>query len=233
MRYVAYFFVFFGLLTCFQAAADDGTLEGPVPNPPGAGNAGSLVQMGAHRYVVTPFESVSISDQYVWTDNRHRAYFDGSMRVNGFLLFDISGIPDGDTIVGMTLRCYLEEAFGSPYSNPVVDVYYSADDGWTRDTMQPGALSLDVLLLNDVPFTTFIPYYDFVLDTGAHDWSGDLADNQICIGFTNDVTYYSYVYFYGAYGEPAGPPPELTIETTPGPSPADSQTWAEIKSLFR
>jgi len=215
------------------ALADDGTLEGPAPDSGNPGDVGDVVYLGSDRYLVTPTQSVSISLDNVWRDNRHRAYYgEGTGHVNGFLLFDIAGIPDDECIVRMTLRCYLENAYGSPYSSPVVDVYYSADDGWTRYSVGPGALSLDALLVDDVPFTTYVPYHDFVLDVGAHDWSIDQADNQICIGFTNDVSYYSYVYFFGAYGDPTGPPPELTIETG-GPSPADDGTWGEIKALFR
>jgi hypothetical protein len=64
----------------------------------------------------------------------------------------------------------------------------------------------------------------------AHDWSIDLADNQLCLGFTNDVNYYSYVYFIGAYGDPPGPPPELTITT--GITPVADSSWSRVKSLY-
>lgn len=193
------------------AWANDGTIEGAVPGSnegPGTG-----VQVTDDTYVITPFESVSINQTTTWTDNRHRAYWSASLlNVNGFLLFDVTAIPDGSTITSMTLRCYLENAYGSPSNNPVVDIYYSEDDGWTRLSATPGSLSLDVLLQNDVPFSSWIYSYDFVLDVAAHDWTQDLIDNQICIGFKNDVNYYSYVYFFGAYGSPTGPAPELTIE---------------------
>jgi hypothetical protein len=204
------------------AAAEDGTVEGAcvdqtdVATPAGAVNATDDV------YVITPFESVSISQTSTWQDNRHRAYWSSSLgNVNGFLLFDVSQIPDDAQIVSMTLRCYLENAYGSPSNNPVVDVYYSADDGWTRYSAGPGSLSLDALLVNDVPFSTWTYSYDFILDVTAHDWTQDLLDDQICIGFTNDVNYYSYVYFFDAYGTPSGPPPELTIETSTGGGPYD------------
>jgi len=234
MRVAIHALVVLGLLTCFQAAAIDGTEEGPVANPQAPGEVGSLVQVDTNRYVVTPFESVSISQSSTWQDNRLRAYYSTSLgNVSGFLLFDVTDIPDTDCVTGMTLRCYLEDAYGSPASNPVVDVYYSGDDNWTRMTAAPGSLSLDELLVDDVPFTVYIPFYDFVLDVAAHDWSVDLLDNRICIGLTDDVTYYSYVYFFGAYGSPTGPPPELTIETSAGPSPVEPKTWGEIKSLYR
>jgi hypothetical protein len=209
-------------------------LSGPPPVAGGPAPA-TLAQMDGSRYVLNPFESVSMSDEYIWTDNRHRAYVDpAGWHANGFLLFDVSGIPDNSTITGMTLRCYLEDAFNSPHNEPVVDVYYSGDDGWRRDTALPGTLSLDELLLGNVAFHEFVPYYDFTLDVNAHDWSVDLADDQICIGFTNtnELTLPSYVYFIGAYGDPPGPPPELTIETS-NPTPVQQNSWGRVKSLYR
>lgn len=233
MRHSFCFIILFGLLACFQAAVYAGPSHGALLNQPSFTPAGTAVQLDANRYVITPFQSVSMNGENVWTDNRHRAYVDPSgWRANGFLLFDVSSIPNDATIIGMTLRCYLEDAFGSPRYDPYVSVYYSADDGWTRETVAPGTLSLDTLLEADVPFTTFIEYFDFVLDAGAHDWSTDLADNEICIGFTNPASYYSYVYFYGAYGDPAGPPPQLTIETEGG-TPVENTSWGRVKSLFR
>jgi len=198
--------------------ANDGTMEGAQSQTTDlTAKSDPINRATDDTYVITPFESTNTGTN-TWFDNRHRAYYGsgGVTIANGFLLFDVSGIPDDAVITSMTLRCYLENAFGSPAYNPVVDVYYSPDDGWTRTSVGPTSLSFGALLVNDIPFTSYIDHYDFVLDVGAHDWSVDLADNQICIGFNNDVTYYSYVYFFGAYGTPTGPPPELTIETMAG-----------------
>ncbi|MCX6640235.1 MAG: T9SS type A sorting domain-containing protein [bacterium] len=176
-------------------------------------------------YTITPFESVSLNASQIWNDNRHRAYFSPSIgNLDGFLLFDVTQIPDNAQIVSMTLRGNLENAFGSPYANPIVDIYYSGDDNWTRSTVQPGSLSLDVLLTDNVPFSSYEPYHDFTLNVSAHNWSQDLLDNRICIGFKDDVTYYSYVYFYGAYGDPSGPAPQLTIVTSGGVASWDVNT---------
>ena len=194
-------------------AQTDGTMP-PVGVTSESGSPGGNAGLIDAVYSINPIESVSISASALWQDNRHRAYWSSSqLNINGFLLFDVSSIPDGATITKMTLRCYLENDFGSPNSNPVVDVYYSADDGWTRTSVTPGSLSLDTLLADDVPFTTYVTSYDFDLDVSAHNWAGDLLDDQICIGLENDVSHYSYVYFFGAYGSPIGPPPELIIET--------------------
>jgi hypothetical protein len=197
----------------------------------GANGADEAIAFSNDRetYVLNPIESVSISPSSVWTDNRHRVYY-SSEYVDGYLLFDISAVPDNAEIVAMTLRCYLENAYGSPNGNPVVDVHYSANDGWTRYTVGPGGLSLGALLVDDVPFSSYITYYDFALDVSAHDWAVDLADDQICFGFRNDVNYYSYVYFFGAYGDPVGPPPELTIEIVA--TPVGESSWSSLKAIY-
>jgi hypothetical protein len=216
----------FALGLVVPAVGEDG-FSGKETSSVDAGRA--VVARGT--YVISPFESVSMTSSEIWRDNRHRAYLSSEYEhLDGFLLFDVSEIPDTETISSMTLRCYLEDRFGSPNSNPIVDVYYSTDDGWDRGTVAAGALSLDVLLLDDVPFTSYVEYYDFNLNVSAHDWSADLLDDQICIGFRNDAANPSYVYFFGAYGDPEGPPPELTIETG---SPVELSGWTEIKALFR
>ena len=205
------------LILLFATAlfATDGTENWPIPWSTWVQNPGSCTRITDDVYEITPFESVCISTTNVWQDNRHRAYWSGE-NVNGFLLFDVTRIPDGDQIVSMTLLCYLENAFGSPMSNPIVDIYWSDDDNWTRMSATPNSLSLNDLLVNNIPFTSYVPSYTFTLNVAAHNWSQDLLDNRICLGFKNDVNYYSYVYFYGAYGAPVGPPPVLTITTTPG-----------------
>lgn len=213
----------FIILAIGSAAGGDGTIEGTVSSNmrPQTDTSGS--------YIITPFESVSIGNSNVWQDNRHRAYYSTAADyVNGFLQFDVTQIPDNEKIEFMNLRCYLEDAFMSPYNNSVVDVYYSTDDGWTRYSITPGQLSLDVLLTDNIPFTTYIPKYDFVLNVAAHDWSQDLIDNRITIGFKNDVNYYSYVYFFGAYGEPTGQPCELRIKTAPA-SPKLSDLYGKVR----
>jgi len=197
--------------------AGDGTNNWQIPYSKSDQSYGSCIQVTDEVWELTPFESVTICPTTTWTDNRHRAYYSTSLlNVNGFLLFDVSAIPDDAVVTEMTLQCFLENAFGSPSNNPVVDIYWSDDDGWTRTSVTPNQLSLNDLLVNDIPFTTYIPDYTFNIDVGAHNWNIDFVDNQLCFGFKNDVTYYSYVYFFGAYGTPTGPAPILTITTAPG-----------------
>jgi len=207
----------FTLVYATAIIAEDGTNNWQIPFSEPDQSYGSCIQVIDEVWELTPFESVSICPAQTWTDNRHRAYYNTNwLNVNGFLLFDVSAIPDDAVVTEMTLRCYLENDYGSPYSNPVVDIYWSDDDGWTRSSVTPNQLSLNDLVVNDIPFIQYVPTYDFQIDMGAHDWSIDLADNRICLGFKNDVNYYSYVYFFGAYGTPTGPPPVLTITTILG-----------------
>lgn len=224
------------LLTMSIAAtshAGDGTSGVGPPVPIITGFPANPQHPNSSTVVINPIESVSISNSQVWPDNRHRAYFDfGTGNVNGFLLFDISSIPPGSSILSMHLLCSLENAYNSPYLDPLVEVYYSADDNWTRATATPGSLSLDALLAGPILFTTWVPTYDFGLNAGAHDWSADLADGRITLGFKNASSTYSYVYFFGAGDDPVGPAPSLTI-TYDGPTTTRSVTWGRIKTLFR
>ncbi len=182
--------------------------------------AGSYQKITDEDYTLTPFESVSISASSVWADNRHRAYYStGTGSLDGFLLFDLTQIPDNADILSLNLLCYLENQFGSPMANPVVDIYWSDDDNWSRTGVSGGQLSLNELLVDNVLFSTYVPTYNFQLNVFNHDWSIDLADNQLCLGFRNDTQIYSYVYFYGAYGAPTGPAPVLTITTWNGITP--------------
>ncbi|MBC8205016.1 T9SS type A sorting domain-containing protein [bacterium] len=217
MRFLTAVFISMLILSLAFASDNDGTIEGAVSSSNAESAQPNPNLSTDDVFVLTPFESVSISAASTWQDNRHRAYYNTSTNnINGFLLFDCSGIPDDALVLTMSLRCYLENAFGSPSSNPVVDIYWSDDDNWTRNSVAPGQLSLNDLLVDNIPFSTYVYSYDFTPNIFAHDWSIDFADNQICLGFKNDVTYYSYVYFYGAYGSPVGPAPELTIQTYDG-----------------
>jgi len=196
----------------------DGTNEGPSISTNDNVSTGPVyTPMSRNTYILNPIDSVSTNYASNWADNRHRAYFNTSTsNIDGYLLFDFSSIPDNAKIVSMTLRCYLENAYGSPKSGPVVDIHHCNYDGWTRSTALPTSFSLGAKLVDDISFISYTPTFDFTLDVSAHNWSIDLADNELCLGFRNDVNYYSYVYFFGAYGSPTGQAPELTVVVTEG-----------------
>lgn len=219
-----------------SAAPPDGTLElvdvpavGSGPYPP------DVHHLGNGTTVLHPIDSVSMTATQVWRENRHRAYQNppaGIEDLSGYLLFDVSAIPDDALITEMKLVCHLEDAFGSPFRNPRVDIHYTPQDDWTRATVAAGHLSLGDRLVNDVSFPEYVPSCEFVLDPRAHDWTVDLADDRITLGFRDDVDHPSYVYFFGAGGTPEGPPPELWIRYQE-PTAAAATAWAGLKAHYR
>jgi len=153
-----------------------------------------------------------------WNDNRFRAYYSSGIDyVDGFVKFDLSSIPDGASIVSMTLRAYHEAGFGNPFDNPEVQVYRVADDSWSRSNPadpHPGLNEVLTGIYTGFPSADLVPV-DFILDVTAANWSVDLADDTLSLALRNMaglVGRYSYVYFYGADAAPA--PPELIVEYT-------------------
>ncbi len=73
----------------------------------------------------------------------------------------------------------------------------------------------------------------------AHSWTLDLIDNTLTLAVDNTNPLYSYVYFYGSGGSPAGTAPILSITiagcggsfTTFGTGGKDS-TGAVVKAMF-
>jgi len=214
----------------------DGTVGlADVPDPNPTDYPANATPLPYSEIVMNPIDSVSMTATQVWRENRHRAYQNPDIGIEdlvGYLLFDVSSIPDDAWITDMTLTCFLEQAFASPYDTPVVDVHYVPQDRWRRATVTAGALVPDVVLLDDVPFPAFEPSHDFVLQPVLHDWSGDLRDDRITFAFRNDVSRHSYVYFYGAGGSPAGPPPQLRIRFV-RPVAAAPPAWSRVKALYR
>ena len=157
-----------------------------------------------------------------WNDNRYRAYWydPGQGFVDGFAKFNLSSIPTGATITGMTLRAFHEAGFGNPYNNPEVRVYRSANDAWSRsqNDLYPGVNESLTGLTTTFPANDLVPV-DFLLNVNAVNWSTDLADDKLTLVLRNEAgsaSRYSYVYFYGSDAAPA--PPQLIVEYTSGPT---------------
>lgn len=166
-------------------------------------------------YKLNPVDSVSVAPNStsVWKDNRHRAYTgSGSnpLDVHGLLKFDLTKIPDTSLITSMKLTCTMENAYGSPKSNPVVNMHYSADDSWTRNTATPTSGALGAILTANQKNFQF-PSHTFVVDLTKHNWAIDLKDNFLTLAIDNINTAYSYIYFYGSGGTPSGTAPVLEI----------------------
>ncbi|MHC4899957.1 MAG: hypothetical protein ACYTGW_22935 [Planctomycetota bacterium] len=172
-------------------------------------------------YKLNPIDSVSVAPNSttVWRDNRHRAYTGSGttnqLDIHGLLKFDLTKIPDTAVFTSMKLTCTLENAFGSPRNNPVVNLHYSADDKWTRATATPTSGKLGAILTaNQKNFK--LPTHVFTINIAAHNWAIDLKDNFLTLAIDNVNTAYSYVYFFGAKGTPTGTPPLLEIVTGTG-----------------
>jgi hypothetical protein len=219
-----------------DAASPDGTIGlADLPDPDPTDYPAHATPLPYSEIVMNPVDSVSMTGTQVWRENRHRAYQNPGIGIEdlvGYLLFDVSSVPDDASITELTLTCYLENAFASPYQTPVVDVHYVGHDRWRRATVAAGELVPGPLLLDDVAFPAYEPSHRFVLPPLLHDWSVDLQDDHITFAFRNDVAHHSYVYFYGAGGTPEGTPPELRIRYE-RPVASDAARWGRLKTLYR
>jgi hypothetical protein len=166
-------------------------------------------------YKLNPVDSVSVAPNStsIWRDNRHRAYTGtgtNPLDIHGLLKFDLTTIPDTSVVVSMKLTCTLENAYSSPLNSPVVNMHYSADDSWTRATATPTSGPLGAILTaNQQNFK--LPTHVFTVDVTKHNWAIDLKDNFLTLAIDNINPNYSYVYFFGSGGSPAGTPPLLEI----------------------
>jgi hypothetical protein len=154
----------------------------------------------------------------VWTDNRLRAYTGSgtpATDVHGLLKFDLTNIPDNSSVVSMKLTLTMENAFGSPRNAPVVNLHRCDEDTWTRATATATTAPLGALLTANQSTFAF-PSHTFTIDVNAHTWTVDLVDNVLTLAIDNVNPAYSYIYFYGHSGTPAGTPPELEITVQPG-----------------
>lgn len=219
-----------------DAASPDGTIGlADLPDPDPADHPANPTPLPGSEIALNPIDSVSMTAAQVWRENRHRAYQNPEVGIEdlvGYLLFDVSSVPDDAVITEMRLTCHLENAFASPYGTPVVDVHYVAHDRWRRATVAAGELTPGLRLLDDVPFPAYEPTHEFVLHPERRDWRGDLADDRITLAFRDDVPHHSYVYFYGAGGAPAGEPPVLRIRYA-RPVATEPAPWGRMKSLYR
>jgi hypothetical protein len=156
----------------------------------------------AQTAVLTAVDSDSIrmiSNQN-YADNNVRAYTpvsgDLSDKVDGFMKFDLSSIPDAATITSMRLVTY---SMGL-YASPRVRVYRVSGDGWSRASTGDVHPGLDeVLTLEHTSFSSESgESHDWVLNVGATTWTGDLLDNTLSLALHNEQSSYSYTYWWGS-----------------------------------
>ena len=141
-------------------------------------------------------ESVSTSSFTNYNDNLLRAYSNSGNKVNGFIKFNLSSLPDNAEINSVSLRLVLMTNYNSPYNSPNLDVYYVETDDWSRANTPANGISLTALL--NTNNTSFDATNTYELDLTAWDISSDLTDNVLTLGLTNTKNDYSYVYFHGS-----------------------------------
>lgn len=147
-------------------------------------------------------------------DNRFRAYTgsDGT-DIIGWARFDVPAELSGkvNQVFSMTLTLTHEAQFGSPYSNPVMEIVQSDLDGWTRASATNQNLTVDRVVSGGyTSFPSGATAADFAIDVNAHDWASEFNTSNITIGTRENTPNYRYVYFFGS-NDPATAP-VLTIE---------------------
>ena len=136
-----------------------------------------------------------------YDDNNLRVYSknDIDLKVNGFIKFNLSSLPDNAEVNSISLTLVKS----STYNSPNLDIYYVETDGWSRtDTPANGFLLTTLLNTNN---TSFDATNTYELDLTAWDISSDLTDNTLTIGLTTPKNDYSYVYFQGSDDETSRP----------------------------
>lgn len=181
----------------------------------GAGNAASIN--------ISAMDTVSVGTSgQVWADNRLRAYDNsGGFDVYGFMLFDISGLDDGAKITSMTLKTYHEATFANPVGDPIVDLLYSSNDNWSRNTVSGfiGGVEATLSTGNSAFPSGINTPYSWNIDMAAHDWTRDLSDNFITLAMNQTAPGYRYVYWHGSDNQELAPTIEIEYSLTPVPEP--------------
>ena len=125
--------------------------------------------------------------------------------------FDLSGIPDTATILGMTFTAMGANYYGSPAERTL---WYDADDSWdpfpadrTRALSELVGTAMDAY----ADYPAALPIV-FNLNLSGHDWSADLADNRVSLMMTGpqDLSHEcGWIYVAGT-----GNGPTLAVEYT-------------------
>lgn len=154
-----------------------------------------------------------------YNDNIVRAYNNSPTGViDGFMKFDLSTIPAGATISGMTLTLFHDGGSLNPVGAPLVTIFRTSDDNWSRSVpfnAYPGLN--EALTVPQVGFpTSDSTSVNWGLNMAAFNSSADLANGYLSLA-VHDSSPNSYVYFYGSdYFQDA---PSLTVAyTVPEPS---------------
>lgn len=99
--------------------------------------------------------------------------------------FDVSAIPDGETVVGASFEGYIAVSGVADRT-----CWYEPDDAWITAMTNPGNKDLSELLATLTPEVN--GWYTFNLDLTGHDWQGDLGDNYVSLMVTGPADYSHY-----------------------------------------
>jgi len=144
---------------------------------------------------------------------------DGISQIGGeqaWFAFDLSGIPDIESVVSATFSACMRDFDGSTSQRTL---WYDSDDSWIdpSSSSEPGNSAADSLIgtvyFNDTAYT-------WITIDITHDWTNDIADDYATLMLTGPT---SGFYAAGAVGLKTYPSdgifadPELKIVTIPAP----------------
>jgi len=94
--------------------------------------------------------------------------------------FDVSAIPDGETISSASFTGLVQNLYGTSTQRTV---WFEPDDSWIPGNVNPGTKLLTELV------GTGMDYYNptwvtFNLDISKHNWGNDLSDNYVSLMLT-------------------------------------------------
>ena len=128
--------------------------------------------------------------------------------------FDISAIPDGETVMTATLTAYMSDFDGGPSER---SLWYGSDDAWIVNTTDPGNTLLSELVGTLTHDSLDYVQEVFVIDVTQHNWQVDLVDDYVTLMMTGPTN--GDHECGGVYLTESQLPPVLQIKTGIIPAP--------------
>jgi fibronectin type III domain protein len=133
--------------------------------------------------------------------------------LRGWAKFSLGTVPSWAVITSMTLTLNAGSVDIGTAPTPVLEIWYSSDDGWTRAAIPTPADIAATVVVSGQFGAGAVGFQNFTINVGARDWSGDVQDRFITLGIRNVNTNYSSNIYYGSDNNPAGTAPFLTLGT--------------------
>ncbi len=175
------------------ATANDGEDDGDVATASVEVSRCALVE---HEILASQSLCVSPSTGSVWRDNLVRAYTDTTLRIYGWMAFDLGAVDPDGTVVEASLE--LHEEWGSIQGEPRMAVVESSTVGWTRSSGNASTFAIGDVVSDTFTAFTLRSWNTFPIDPERWDWAGALERGEATLGVYNEETSYSFVYFHGA-----------------------------------